>query len=226
MYEKKMGELIKENESLKKTLRYMSHELLNVLTIVDYSAKKVDKCGKTRESKQLVEDIDYMIKLMRDLSEYNHADDLNLELCCASAIVKSVVDDYKDKNKDINIRLNILETEDAFIARLDKNKIRQIIINIMKNAVEAVSNEKMKMIVITMKKIKRNIVIEISDNGCGIEKRYINDIFKEGFTKNKKDGSGLGLAISKRIVEKHRGKINVKSYPKEGTIFEIELPAI
>jgi two-component system sensor histidine kinase HydH len=68
-----------------------------------------------------------------------------------------------------------------------------------------------------------NIIIEVSDTGCGINQEDLSDIFEPYFT-TKLSGTGLGLAIVHNIVKAHKGRIETVSHPGSGTVFKIFLP--
>lgn len=223
-------DLEKENLSLKKALKYISHELLNVLTLVDYSVKAVD--GTVDEVKDnqywnyIINDIDYMVNLLRELSTYNHCRELHKERCLVSEWVYYISKEMKQKyEKEVEIITCIDGTEKQFYAEIDKSKIRQVIVNLVKNAAESFEGKNGQLIVICVKREKKWINIDIIDNGCGISEENQKIIFDEGVTFGKKDGSGLGLSISKKIIESHGGDIKIKSSPEHGTIFTIKLPA-
>jgi signal transduction histidine kinase len=95
--------------------------------------------------------------------------------------------------------------------------------NLIKNALDAIENKHGK-IKIEILEDRKNVEIEVSDNGKGIDLRRRKDVFRPGYS-TKKRGWGLGLSLSKRIVEGyHGGKIFVKnSAPGEGTTFKIVL---
>jgi signal transduction histidine kinase len=118
----------------------------------------------------------------------------------------------------------------------DPGQIEQVFINILSNAVQAMSNEG-RLEIITRKE-NGFVVTEFTDNGCGISKENMKRLFEPLFTTKAK-GIGLGLAVSQRIVEAHGGKIEVASPPAglghnqpgevtgemgKGTTFRIKLP--
>ena len=103
------------------------------------------------------------------------------------------------------------------------SRLNQVFMNLFTNAIQAINDN--GIIKIKTSRKDDNVVIEISDNGQGIEKNHIDKIFDPGFTtKSRGVGTGLGLAIVYQIIEKHKGKINVSSKKGEGTSFEILLP--
>ncbi len=110
----------------------------------------------------------------------------------------------------------------------DKDSIKQVLINIVKNAGDAIKSNgeitlSTKWVTDYKLKDKNSVLISIKDNGIGIDKKNIKKIFTPFFS-NKKKGSGLGLFISNQIVTKHGGFILVDSKPDEGTEFKIYLP--
>lgn len=105
--------------------------------------------------------------------------------------------------------------------RFDPEKIKQALLNIIRNAVEAMQSG--GLITITTLASQGNVVIKISDNGPGIDENDLPLIFEPFFTR-KGAGTGLGLSITQRIVEEHHGRILVESAPGMGTEFTIELP--
>jgi len=105
---------------------------------------------------------------------------------------------------------------------LDSKLIEQVIINLIKNAIEAFPDKTGKQI--TLKAFDNENVskyIEIIDNGKGIDKDQINDIFIPFFT-TKEDGSGIGLSLCRQIMRLHKGSINVRSELGKGSNFILE----
>jgi signal transduction histidine kinase len=104
---------------------------------------------------------------------------------------------------------------------LDKNRIKQVIINLVANAIQASSPENE----VWVKTRKKGVlaILEVSDCGCGIEEKDQDKVF-EPFYSTKNDGTGLGLAIVKKIVETHGGSILLHSNPEGGVTFSIDLP--
>lgn len=112
---------------------------------------------------------------------------------------------------------------------IDVDHVSMVFINIIVNAIESMPNGGTLTIKSdTCKRHDECVTVCISDTGCGIREEIMDKIFEPFFTtKNKESESGLGigLAISKRIIEDHRGEINIKSKMGEGTIFMICLPS-
>ncbi len=104
----------------------------------------------------------------------------------------------------------------------DKSLTMQVLINLMKNAMESMSNFKEgKDIRIEVgKEGNRYVNINISDSGCGIAPEDIEQIFVPFFS-TKKGGSGIGLSISQQIMQKQKGNIMVRSSPGRGSVFTL-----
>ncbi len=115
----------------------------------------------------------------------------------------------------------ILEPGDLPAFRFDPEKIKQALLNITRNALEAMPDG--GEIRIGTQVVGEWVLLRISDNGPGIKPEDLPLIFEPFFTR-KGAGTGLGLSITQRIVDEHSGKIQVESSSQEGTTFVIELP--
>lgn len=115
----------------------------------------------------------------------------------------------------------ISEIKNEFSVLADPSLIEQVLINLLKNASEARSKEKTTVKLLSYAMNER-CVIEISDNGMGIEPEALGKIFIPFFT-TKKSGSGIGLSLSRQIIQMHSGEITVQSEVNKGTTFRIVL---
>ncbi len=109
---------------------------------------------------------------------------------------------------------------------IDIKQIKQVLVNIVKNAIEAISEnrENIKGIIRFVTNCNNDhVVILIQDNGIGMKKETIDQLFKPFFS-TKESGTGIGLTVCKKIIEDHGGNIMVSSTPNQGTTFQIELP--
>jgi signal transduction histidine kinase len=102
---------------------------------------------------------------------------------------------------------------------VDGDKIKQALLNLIKNAAEAMPNG--GKITVEVSAMDDGVLLQITDNGVGIAVDV--DAF-EAFVTTKKHGTGIGLVIVRQIVTAHNGKISYRSRPGEGTTFRIELP--
>ncbi|KGP73490.1 ATP-binding protein [Pontibacillus yanchengensis] len=116
-----------------------------------------------------------------------------------------------------------LQCEEEYMVSCDRSQIKQVFINLIKNAVEVMENGG-KITILTYTK-DHFIFIDVIDEGPGVPKHLINKI-KEPFFTTKKNGTGLGLMITHQILEKHNGKLEIHDHHPNGSIFRVLLPAI
>ncbi|MHB8791792.1 MAG: sensor histidine kinase [Thermoleophilia bacterium] len=121
-----------------------------------------------------------------------------------------------------NIILQIDIPEDLTVYA-DRQKIQQVIINLVKNAIDAIDGDNGKVRVMAVRLDEKNVEIVVIDNGAGMEEEKLAKIFDPFFT-SKKEGYGLGLFIVHNIITEYGGSISVDSYPGKGTTFTIVLP--
>ncbi len=107
---------------------------------------------------------------------------------------------------------------------IDKNKIQEVMVNLETNAIQAMSPGGLLSVKTRYKENDKYITIEITDTGKGIEPEFITNIFDPFFSTKGTEGTGLGLSIVYGIIEKHKGKVDVKSKIGVGTTFIIKLP--
>jgi PAS domain S-box-containing protein len=107
------------------------------------------------------------------------------------------------------------------IVRADPDKLRQVLLNILLNAVQSISGS--GTISIDISAEAGELRIEVRDSGCGIAPDQLRNIFSPFFTTKEK-GTGLGLAVAEKIVEAHGGTIEAQSKPDDGSVFTIRLP--
>lgn len=130
--------------------------------------------------------------------------------------------DYMDRRTSSKVKIERNFSENDVRIKMNASLFEWVIENLCKNAVDAMEGS--GMITLTMIDEEHRVVIEVQDNGKGIKKKDIKNVFTPGFT-TKKRGWGLGLSLAKRIVEEyHKGKIYVKSSEiGKGTTFRIEM---
>jgi PAS domain S-box-containing protein len=124
-------------------------------------------------------------------------------------------------------RIDLYIDSNLPIIRGHFQKIEQVIANLLINAHQSITPDRKGKIIITARSIERlnAILIEIEDNGIGMEKEVIDHIFEPFFTTRRdREGTGLGLSISYGLIKEHRGIIGVLSRPKIGSRFSIYLP--
>ncbi len=117
-------------------------------------------------------------------------------------------------------------SEKEIISKIDRTQLIRVITNLVKNAIQAIPEDhETKMILVTIQRIKKEVIITIKDNGTGINPEHIDNIFEPKVT-TKNSGMGLGLGIIKNIIENYNGTITFESKFGRGTLFTVTLPII
>ena len=145
-------------------------------------------------------------------------------------LIRSVVGEFKDFAKDKGIELSCQEPKETLpLARIDRDKFRQVIVNLIDNAIKYTRRGSIK---IEISSDKDSILISTQDTGIGMAPEELDLIFKrfsrgEGATKVYTEGMGLGLYLAKRIVQDHGGEIWAESKGRgRGSTFYIKIPAL
>jgi PAS domain S-box-containing protein len=211
----------------------IAHEINNPLTgIIGYTElldMKVKDSFIKNELKKIYAAAERCKKIVESLLCFARQQTPQKSLGNINSVIESVLD-----LRAYRLKTNCIEVVKDFDSTIpfcyfDVQQMQQAIMNIIMNAEDALFDKtEEKKIVISTRYLKsqQNIVIEISDNGSGIEEKYLPKIFDPFFTtKPVNKGTGLGLSIAYSIITEHRGKISVKSEVDKGTTFVIELPA-
>lgn len=165
-------------------------------------------------------EIDESLNLMEDYLIFGRFA-VNLDYMDITLLLEDVYNSFKKLAESSNINLDFDYDEEEVIILGDYNKLRQVLINLIKNSIEARKSNEILNIKIKLYKDNNNIKIELLDNGVGI--KDISNIGKEFYT-TKVNGTGLGVNFSKTIISMHKGKIKYTSRNGVGTKVLITLP--
>ena len=215
-YHLEYKDLKKENE-IRKSLFKISHEIKNPLAVCKAYIDLFDN-NDIESFKKYVpiisREIDKMLILLQDFLLVNK-DNINQDIMDINMLLEDTISSILNLNK-FDIELNC--SEDEIFINGDYNRLSQVITNMIKNSYEAESSK----IIINSYLDSSNVVVEIIDNGTGIENSIMDKIY-EPFYTTKKDGTGLGVALSKEIVEAHDGTLKYFNNIV-GTTAKISLP--
>lgn len=173
--------------------------------------------------KEVLFEIERLDRSVKDLLNYARPPRPNIIRTPIVPIVERVALLLKPQAGKHGIDIEISETDDVDEMHLDPDQIQQVFLNIMLNAIQAMPDG--GKLIVTTSLIPNTDMVEIAfrDTGTGIPAESLPDIFKPFFT-TKHAGTGLGLAICKNTVERHGGKLLVKSRMGVGTTFKVLLP--
>jgi signal transduction histidine kinase len=201
----------------------IGHEIRNPLAALKgFTQLQHEKYPEDREFFKIMEnEIERINVIVNDLMFLGTPKTLTLLKHDIKEIIEYVVKILNPiaQYNNVNIKMNI---NDLPLITSDQNQLKQVFINLIKNAIEAMP---LGGDICISAKINgsESIVILIEDEGQGIEEEKLTKIGQPFFT-TKEDGNGLGLLVTFNIIEKHNGKINFKSILGKGTVVEIILP--
>ncbi len=224
--------------------RRLAHEIKNPLTpiqlsaerlrhkyldaIVDYTGNAEDARVLDRATHTIIQQVAAMKEMVNAFSDYARAPKLVLQPVDINLLIEDVVDLYRDHcSHDSKVRL--LTDLDKHLPSIeaDTGRFRQLLHNLIKNALDALHENAGCCIIITTRCVHspdfNSIDITVRDNGPGIPADILGTIFEPGITRKSK-GSGLGLAIVKKIVEEHGGIVWAENNPEGGACFSVRLP--
>jgi two-component system sensor histidine kinase HydH len=161
--------------------------------------------------------LEYMILNMLDFAKPLN---ISRKSCDMSQILKQAHDVVHETALRQNIKVDIQKNKLADCI-LDEEKMLQVLINLISNAIEASPNG--ETVKVSLQTHMRELLIEVSDRGVGVDESISKKIF-EPFISTKNKGTGLGLPICKKIIEAHAGKLEYKNNPDTGTTFRVSVP--
>ena len=208
----------------------IAHEIRNPLTSVKLNIQKAiqneDLDETEREHLNISQEgISQIEKFIKELLNFTRVSELHLERFPAEQIIEEAVKMMNDSFREKRVILEKNYREDLPHVLVDGDKMRQVILNILRNSLEAVEEGgKINLdLALAEENGAKKIRINISDNGCGIPDKDWENIF-EPFYTTKPSGFGLGLANARKIVELHSGSIRVVKKRGKGTSFEVRIP--
>ena len=170
-------------------------------------------------------EIERTLTLMDDYLDYTKVK-IQKEEVDIYLLLNDIIESLELFFKENKINLEYLVPDDELYLRVDYNRIKQVIVNILKNATEARDINKKELIIKIRTRVTKNYFkIIIEDNGIGMDKDVLEQVTDLFFT-TKKNGTGLGTSLSKEIVELHGGKIKYLSEVGIGTTVIINLPLL
>lgn len=228
-----MSQEIIKNENMKNEfIASISHELRTPLTAIKGWSETLLLGDLTEEETKeglniINNETERLKSLVEELLDFSKLDagnmSLNKENINLVGLVKDVLDEFKPKFKDKNIKLEFKIIQDNLTVLGDYNRLKQVLVNIISNSLKF-TNVYGKIKIVLFAKERYN-VIEIYDNGIGISEKDLKYVTNKFYKANSKHpGSGIGLAVCQNILDLHQGNLIIESNENEGTLVRIELP--
>jgi signal transduction histidine kinase len=208
----------------------VAHEINNPLTSIMGYAELIEEEADVSD---IMKDIDVIKKeslrargIVQQLLDFARKRPLEIGAVDINNLIEEVIALVGIQMKDSRIRL-----EEEYSAlppiMVDANQIKQVFLNILNNSVHALSESQRgfdRVITIRTSSRDSRVCVEISDTGCGIPGEVLPRIFEPFFTTKQEHGTGLGLSITYKIIQSHKGSIDVRSEEGRGTTFIVSLP--
>lgn len=207
------------------TLSKISHEIRNPLALVNSELQLMvsshPEIAAYEGWDDIMDNLEYIKELLNELSDYNNAGKLTLYPTKLTPFLHMVLTSFQPTLEYLGIELETEIPSHLPVLPLDQIKMRQALINLLRNAQESISHTHGK-IRVQARVLPDGISISICDNGCGITPDQQQDIFTP-FITFKSSGTGLGLPITQQIIEAHGGHLEISSIPGQGTEVRIFL---
>ncbi len=214
-----------------------AHEIRNPLTsirsTIQYLSKDfVNDPVKSEMITELIAEVERINKIVQGLLSFARPSELNMTEVNIEHLINQTLVLLNNTLQKQKIEIQFEYFTEGTTIFGDAEQLKQIFLNIILNAIDAMSgneSEQQRTLIISIERgvaidtYNRYLLISFEDSGKGIEEKNLDNIFNPFFT-TKDEGTGLGLAISYGAINRHGGDIEVKSMPGKGTIFTIKLP--
>jgi two-component system nitrogen regulation sensor histidine kinase NtrY len=220
----------KETEAFKNLMRVLHHEIVNsitpIISLTDSVHQAIQQQPSTMTNDEISQAISAVLKRSKGLLKFSSGYRTLTEtpqsqptLIQPSELVQRTIQLLGDSLQH-NIRY-YTETRASIIA--DESQIEQVMINLLRNAIESIPEDTTPQIDILITEQTHELRISIRDNGIGMSDEVLANIFVPYFT-TKKNGQGIGMSLCRQLVVANRGKIYIDSAPNEGTTIVLAFP--
>ncbi len=237
-YNKMVDELEKSARKLMETEResawremakQVAHEIKNPLTPMKLSVQHLSRIVKPEDeesrknlkrfSENMINQIESLSEIASAFSDFAKMPTVKFKKIDVNKVIENTLELFRGTK---NIQFQFGAQPGCFIEG-DEKQLERVLINLLKNSVQALYSQEKGMINISTQIKDQNVYIYVQDNGTGIKNEQINKIFLPNFT-TKSGGTGLGLAMVKNIIHSFKGTIELLETSEKGTLFLIQLP--
>jgi two-component system sensor kinase FixL len=209
---------LKSVTDAEQSLAVLLHELRQPLSVINLLADNMRPDRMAMNASRIIEQVERIKQIMRQVRDdklHRETTPINPLICETIELVRLVVD-----AKGIEV---IIDLDCNITISIDKGKIEQVLVNLIRNALEAMQTHGGRYLIVASKNFMDHVEIAISDDGPGISPVIVDRLFQPLVT-SKANGMGIGLAISRAIVHAHNGDLVVHPVGDKGTCFVVKLP--
>jgi histidine kinase len=215
------------------TVAGLAHGIKNILTgleggmYVTSTGLQRNDDRRVRQGWEMLErNIGRISVLVKSLLAFSRGDRPTLGEVDPVAVAREVVELYRASADQHGVRLMLEPAGDVAPAWMDAEGLHTCIANLISNALDAclLSNRGEARVTARVADVNNAVVVEVGDNGCGMDYEVKQKVFTSFFTTKGAGGSGLGLLVTRKIVQQHGGSVTFESTPGEGTIFRLTFP--
>lgn len=212
-----------KEKNIKLNLFKITHEIKNPLTVINGYLSMFDVTDIEKSKRYisiLKNEVNRTLNLLSDFMEFT-----KIKVVKKECNFNDLISDVKEVLIPFFVKKNVSYSfcvQNNIIVNMDYNRIKQVIINVIKNAVEA-CRESNGMVTTTAFTEEDYLIIVVKDNGIGMDKFVLDNILVPFYT-TKDNGTGLGVSLSKEILEAHGGTINYDSVKEKYTTCKITIP--
>jgi signal transduction histidine kinase len=204
----------------------VAHEIRNPVTAARSLAQQLcEEPGAAfpTEHALILAELERVERQVAALLRFARRDEFRFEPVALGPLVRDTLDAFRSRLEAAGVTVAV-ETADGVTARADREKLRQVLVNLLENALDALADgTPAKRVACAVSSANGTAAIEVIDSGPGVPADALAHLF-EPFFSLKSHGTGLGLAIAKRTVDAHGGRISAAPGPECGLRFRIELP--
>jgi signal transduction histidine kinase len=206
---------------------HLAHEIRNPLTAMGGFAAAIarqhhDDAKTHRNASIIYEEARRLERTLVNVLDYTRPLRPNKGPASLNAIVRETVDQFRPQLNEANISLRMALEEGLPQVQADAAMIKQVVINLLKNAVEAMESKQEGVLTVSTSLRQGGVQLTVADTGVGMEQDTLSKLFSPFFT-TKIGGIGLGLSVSRRIIQQHGGGIQVESKLGDGSQFTVAL---
>ena len=207
----------------------VTHEIRNPMVAIGGFARRLLK--KDLEGEELnrnylriiIEEINNLENILTDILYFARPAEPKCDLADCNAVIANILEVLAPELEENKISVECRPAAELPLICIDQNQIRRVIINIIRNAIQAMPDG--GHITITTRREDPWLTVEIADTGVGVAEGNLDKLF-DAFFSSKATGSGLGLTVSAQIINNHGGTIEVMRGAPRGTVFVVKLPLV